>query len=86
MNALENMREDDREKAKSKPLDESPLAIGDDQEEEQGREHEDREDGEAAAIADTPHLTGDPEWDAVELAETDPTREPLPESWRRPRS
>jgi hypothetical protein len=25
---------------------------------------------EAAKHADTPHLTGDPEWDAVELAET----------------
>lgn len=28
-------------------------------------------------IADTPHLTGDPEWDELELAETDPSREPL---------
>lgn len=25
---------------------------------------------EAAAFADTPHLTGDPEWDAMELEET----------------
>ena len=32
---------------------------------------------DARAIADKPHLTGDPEWDALELAETDPTRPPL---------
>jgi len=36
-----------------------------------------RTDTEAASIADTPHLTGDPEWDAIELAETDPMKEPL---------
>lgn len=36
--------------------------------------------GEAAKkIADTPHLTGDPEWDAIELAETDPRRPLLSE-------
>jgi len=33
-----------------------------------------RTDDEAREIADTPHLTGDPEFDAVELAETDPSR------------
>jgi len=27
-----------------------------------------------AAVADVPHLTGDPEWDALELSETDPTK------------
>ena len=32
---------------------------------------------EAEAVADKPHLTGDPEWDAVELAETDAMREPF---------
>lgn len=32
---------------------------------------------EARSIADKPHLTGDPEWDALELAETDPSKEPL---------
>ena len=32
---------------------------------------------EAQAVADAPHLTGDPEWDALELAETDPTKPPL---------
>jgi hypothetical protein len=32
---------------------------------------------EAQAIADVPHLTGDPEWDALELAETDPSKPPL---------
>jgi hypothetical protein len=36
-----------------------------------------RTDEVAVSIADTPHLTGDPEWDAIELAETDPMREPL---------
>ena len=41
-----------------------------------------RDDEEARALADTPHLTGDPEWDAVELAETDPTRAPLAERMR----
>ena len=34
---------------------------------------------EAERIADVPHLTGDAEWDAVELAETDPTRALLSE-------
>jgi hypothetical protein len=38
-----------------------------------------RTDAEARALADTPHLTGDPEWDAIELAETDPNRAPLSE-------
>ena len=38
-----------------------------------------RTDPEAQKLADTPHLIGDPEWDAVELAETDPTRPPLSE-------
>lgn len=32
---------------------------------------------EAEQIADKPHLTGDPEWDAIELAETDPNKAPL---------
>jgi hypothetical protein len=32
---------------------------------------------EAAPLADKPHLTGDPEWDALELAETDPGKTPL---------
>lgn len=36
-----------------------------------------RTGAEAAEIADQPHLTGDPEWDAVEIAETDPTAEPV---------
>jgi len=36
------------------------------------------DDAAAADIADTPRLTGDPEWDAIELAETDPDREPYP--------
>lgn len=36
-----------------------------------------RTGAEAAAIADKPHLTGDPEWDAIEIAETDPTAEPV---------
>lgn len=36
-----------------------------------------REGDEAKAVADVPHLTGDPEWDAIELEETDPTRPPL---------
>ena len=35
---------------------------------------------EAEKIADKPFLTGDPEWDAVELAETDPNREPFDRS------
>lgn len=29
---------------------------------------------DAEKIADVPHLTGDPEWDAMELAETDPSK------------
>lgn len=33
----------------------------------------------ARKLADRPHLTGDPEFDAIELAETDPTRAPLSE-------
>jgi hypothetical protein len=41
-----------------------------------------REDDEARKLADMPHLTGDPEWDAVELAETDPSRSPLNERMR----
>lgn len=32
------------------------------------------DDEDAKSVADDPHLTGDPEFDAVELAETDPTR------------
>lgn len=40
-------------------------------------ETEVRRDEDARKLADTPHLTGDPEWDAVELAETDPSRPPL---------
>lgn len=36
-----------------------------------------RTGAEAQAIADKPHLTGDPEWDALELAETDPTKPAL---------
>jgi len=35
---------------------------------------------EAEAIADKPHLTGDPEWDAVELEETNSNREPFDRS------
>jgi len=51
-----------------------------------GRDASDREappqsdvhrDESARKLADTPHLTGDPEWDAVELAETDPSKPPL---------
>lgn len=38
---------------------------------------ETKRDSEAQKLADTPHLTGDPEWDAVELAETDPSKAPL---------
>lgn len=38
-----------------------------------------RTDDAARTLADTPHLTGDPEWDAVELAETDPNRPLLSE-------
>jgi len=41
-----------------------------------------RDDDEARSIADTPHLTGDPEFDAIELAETDPSRLPLRERMR----
>ena len=36
-----------------------------------------RRDADAAKMADTPHLTGDPEWDEVELAETAPDKPPL---------
>ena len=32
---------------------------------------------EAQKIADVPRLTGDPEWDRVELEETDPNKPPL---------
>lgn len=35
------------------------------------------DDEAARQIADKPQLTGDPEWDAMELAETDPARDPL---------
>jgi hypothetical protein len=38
-----------------------------------------RTDPEARKLADTPHLTGDPEWDEIELRETDPTRPTLRE-------
>lgn len=41
---------------------------------EDNPEFETRSDEAAQLIADTPHLTGDPEWDAIELAETDPSR------------
>ena len=34
---------------------------------------------EARKLADTPHLTGDPEWDEIELRETDPSRPTLQE-------
>jgi hypothetical protein len=40
-----------------------------------GQPFETVEGEEGASIADKPHLTGDPEWDAVELAETHPTKE-----------
>ncbi len=33
-----------------------------------------RDDAEAQELADKPHLTGDAEWDAMELAATDPSR------------
>lgn len=36
-----------------------------------------RNDPASQRLADTPRLTGDPEWDAIELAETDPSKEPL---------
>jgi hypothetical protein len=32
---------------------------------------------EGRAFADAPHLTGDAEWDALELSETDPSKPPL---------
>lgn len=38
-----------------------------------------RTDEEAKNIADTPLLTGDPEWDAIELAETAETKPLLSE-------
>lgn len=38
---------------------------------------ETKTDEAAQRLADTPHLTGDPELDAIELAETDPSRPPL---------
>lgn len=41
---------------------------------EPGEGGEVKRDSEAAKLADTPHLTGDPEWDAIELAETDPSK------------
>jgi len=34
-------------------------------------------DEEARKLADTPHLTGDPEWDEIELAETSPHKAPI---------
>lgn len=36
-----------------------------------------RTDSEARKIADTAHLTGDPEWDGIELMELDPANPPL---------
>lgn len=42
-----------------------------------------RRDDEARKLADTPHLTGDPEWDAIELAATDPSRPPIEKVLRR---
>jgi uncharacterized membrane protein len=36
-----------------------------------------KRDADAARLADSPHLTGDPEWDEVELAETAPDKPPL---------
>ena len=36
-----------------------------------------RFDEEAQSFADSPHYTGDPEWDALEDQETDVTRSPL---------
>lgn len=42
-----------------------------------------RTGAEAKSIADTPHLTGGqwPEWDALELEETDPEKPPLRIQW-----
>ncbi len=42
-----------------------------------------RTDEEARSIADKPHLTGDPEWDAIELEMTDPNRPLLSDDWMR---
>jgi hypothetical protein len=36
-----------------------------------------RTDPAARALADTPRLTGDPEYDRLELEETDPNRAPI---------
>lgn len=36
-----------------------------------------KRDADAAKLADSPHLTGDPEWDEIELAETAPDKPPL---------
>ncbi len=35
------------------------------------------DDETAREIADTPQLTGDPEWEAMELAETNPAKDPI---------
>jgi hypothetical protein len=44
-----------------------------------------RTDEEARKLADTPLLTGNPEWDAIELAATDPSRPPIEQVMRRRR-
>lgn len=45
--------------------------------ESSGRIERPRTVEEQAELADTPHLTGDPEWDAIEMAEVDPAGERL---------
>ena len=65
--ALESIRADERERAKQRAL----AMLGD----PTVLEKTVKTDDEARRLADTPHLTGDPEFDAIELAETDPSRD-----------
>ncbi len=56
----------------------SPIVMGEEFSHPDGAQ-EVRTDEAARALADTPHLTGDAEWDAMELEATDPGLPPLKE-------
>jgi hypothetical protein len=79
--ALDVLAEERSEAAERHQLRELALAGADTGHLSKG---ETRTDDEARSIADRPHLTGDPEWDAIELAATDPSAPPVnPKDWMR---
>jgi hypothetical protein len=71
LEALASIRNEGAERARKQRdmLDDKPVEI----------EREVITGAQGEAVADKPHLTGDPEWDEIELLETDPSRPLLDE-------